>query len=225
MYKYAQQTLDLYSQWWGKLKESKTFSVIEIPSGYGSQADESCILLTADVFNDSTQMRQLYHEVSHLWNVKSNDKYFSRWNEGLATFVEYLTIEKLENRPYLNYVTDWFLNQVKKEIDSDNGLNKIPLIDFGKLGLESNSYSVGMILFRVLYQIMGEVTFNKCIQIYYSDYYLKGATTDEFVATAKKVSTTKLSKFFDDWVYSTKYTELIKAGLTINEMSKLYYSK
>ena len=225
VFKYARRTLKLYSEWWGKLKESKTFSVIEIPGGYGSQADETCILQTADAFNDSTQMRQLYHEISHLWNVKSNDQYYPRWNEGLATFIEYLTIEKLENRPYLDYVTDWFLKQVRKEIGGGGKLNETPLIDFGKMGIQSHSYSVGMIMFRVLYQIMGESDFNKCISFYYSDYYRKGGTTDEFVATAKKVSAINLSKFFDDWIYSTKYTELIKTELTINEMSKLYLSE
>ena len=225
VFKYARRTLKLYSEWWGKLKESKTFSVIEIPGGYGSQADETCVLQTADAFNDSTQMRQLYHEISHLWNVKSNDQYYPRWNEGLATFIEYLTIEKLENRPYLDYVTDWFLKQVRKEIGGGGKLNETPLIDFGKMGIQSHSYSVGMIMFRVLYQIMGESDFNKCISFYYSDYYRKGGTTDEFVATAKKVSAINLSKFFDDWIYSTKYTELIKTELTINEMSKLYLSE
>jgi len=225
VFKYARRTLKLYSEWWGKLKESKTFSVIEIPGGYGSQADETCILQTADAFNDSTQMRQLYHEISHLWNVKSNDQYYPRWNEGLATFIEYLTIEKLENRPYLDYVTDWFLKQVRKEIGGGGKLNETPLIDFGKMGIQSHSYSVGMIMFRVLYQIMGESDFNKCISFYYSDYYRKGGTTNEFVATAKKVSAINLSKFFDDWIYSTKYTELIKTELTINEMGKLYLSE
>jgi hypothetical protein len=69
---------------------------------------------------------------------------------------------------------------------------------------------------------MGEGDFNKCIGSYYSAYYLKGGTTEEFVLTAKKSTTIELSKFFDDWIYSTKYTELIKAGHTVTEMSKLY---
>ena len=177
------------------------------------------------MFNDSTQMQQLYHEVSHLWNVNSNDRYYPRWNEGLATFVEYLTIEKLENRLYLDYVSDWYLKRVRKAIESDSVLRETPLIDFGKMGIQSNSYSVGMLMFRAFYQIMGENNFNKCIRTYYSDYYLKECITDEFVATAKKISAANLSKFFDDWIYSTKYTELIKVGLTINEMSKLYRSE
>lgn len=222
VFKYAKQTLNLYSKWWGELKDRKIFSVIELPAGYGSQADETCILQTADAFNDSTQMRQLYHELSHLWNVKSNDQYYARWNEGLATFAEYLTIEKLENRPYLEKVSDWYLTTVRNKLMSDSSLRVTPLIDFGKAGIESNSYSVGMILFQVLYQVMGEHAFNKCIATYYSRYYVKGATTDEFVATAKHTSTANLPKFFDDWIYSTKYSELIKAQISVNEMSKLY---
>jgi aminopeptidase N len=80
-------------------------------------------------------------------------------------------------------------------------------------------------MFGVLYQIMGESDFNNCIRTYYSDYYSTGATTEEFVTTAKKATAKNLSKFFDDWIYSTKYTELIIKGFTISEMSKKYRSE
>lgn len=222
VFRYAQKTLALYSKWWGELKETKTFSVIELPSGYGSQADVTCILQTADAFNDSTQMRQLYHELSHLWNVNSTDKYYPRWNEGLATFIEYLTIEKLENRDYLDYVTDWYLNVIKKEIASDSILRKTPSIDFAKKGIQQYAYEIGLIMFRVLYEVMGENDFNRCVANYYSDYYLSGATTDQFVETAVRISGKHLADFFRDWMYTPHYTKLISDGLTIKEMSKLY---
>ncbi len=96
------------------------------------------------------------------------------------------------------------------------------MIDFGKMGLESNSYSLGMIMFRVLYQVMGESDFNKCIRTYYADYYAHGATTNQFVDRAIKASNPGVSKFFDDWMYSTKYIEWIKSGITIDEMTKMY---
>lgn len=222
VFRYAQKTLALYSTWWGELKETKTFSVIELPAGYGSQADETCILQTADAFNDSTQMRQLYHELSHLWNVNSTDNYYPRWNEGLATFVEYFTIEKLENRPYLDYVTDWYLNIIRKEIASDSLLRKTAFIDFAKKGIQSYSYETGMILFRVLYEVMGENDFNKLIAEYYASYYLTGATTSQFVETAKRISGKKITGFFNDWMYSTRWQRFISEGLSIKEMSKKY---
>jgi hypothetical protein len=220
--RYAQNTLALFSKWWGPLKEMKTFSVIEIPAGYGSQADVTCILQSADVFLDSTQMRQLYHELSHLWNVNSTDKYYPRWNEGLATFLEYLTIEKLENRLYLDYVTDWYLNLVKKEIQEDSLLKTTPFIDFSKNEIQSYAYEIGMLMFRILYEVMGENDFNKCLATYYTDYYSTGATTDQFVETAVNIGEYNLVEFFRDWMYTPRYTQLISDGLTIKEMSKLY---
>lgn len=222
VFKYAKRTIDLYTGWWGPIQSNNVFSVIEIPSGYGSQADETCILQTADVFNDSTQMRQLYHELSHLWNVNSNDTFYPRWNEGLATFIEYLTIEKLENRPYLDYVTDWYLNLVKKEIAADSLLKTTPFIEFGKKGIQSYAYEIGMLMFRVLYEVMGEDDFNKCLAKYYTDYYLAGATTDQFVETILRIGGKNLVAFFKDWMYTPRYTQLISEGLTIKEISKRY---
>lgn len=222
VFRYAQIALALYSKWWGELKEIHSFAVIEIPNGYGSQADETCILQSADVFNDSLQMRQLYHELSHLWNVNSNDKYYPRWNEGLATFVEYLTIEKLENRQYLDYVTNWYLNVIRKEIEADSLLRKTPFIDFGKMRIHSYAYEIGMVMFRVLYEVLGENDFNRCINKYYSNYHLSGATTDQFVETAKKVSGQKVTKFFNDWMYSIRWQAFIRNELSIKDMSKKY---
>ena len=220
--RYARNAIALYSKWWGNLKELPIFSIIEIPSGYGSQADETCILQSADVFLDSLQMRQLYHELSHLWNVNPTDQFYPRWNEGLASFVEYLTIEKLENRPYLDYITDWYLKLLKKEIASDSLLKMTPFIEFSKKGIQSYAYEVGMLMFRILYEVMGETNFNKCIATYYSRYYLTGATTDQFVETAIQTGGNHLIEFFKDWMYTTNYTQLISSGLPIKEMSKLY---
>lgn len=222
VFRYAQKALALYSKWWGELKETKTFSVIELPGGYGSQADVTCILQTADAFNDSTQMRQLYHELSHLWNVNSIDTYYPRWNEGLATFIEYLTIEKLENRAYLDYVTDWYLNLVKREIAADSLLKTTPFIEFSKKGIQSYAYEIGMLMFRVLYEVMGENDFNKCLARYYTDYYANGGTTDQFVETAVSIGGKNLVAFFRDWMYTPHYTQLISDGLSIKEMSKRY---
>jgi len=220
--KYVEKTFDLYSSWWGPLKDFQGFSVIEIPDGYGSQADVSSILQTASVFVDSTQMRQLYHEISHLWNVESNDEFSPRWNEGLATFLEYLVIEKLENREYLDYVTKWYLNTVKMELLKDTVFASTPLIDFGKKSITQYSYSMGMIMFRVLYGIVGETNFNEIVGSFYQKYYKTGASTEDFVQHSKTISNFNLNIFFQDWVYTTNYTRFVKDNMTIDEMVGLY---
>jgi hypothetical protein len=223
--RYMKKTFDLYSSWWGILKDFQGFSVIEIPNGFGSQADVTSILQTSSVFSDSTQMRQMYHEISHIWNVESKDEFDPRWNEGLATFLEYLVIEKLENRAYLDYVTNWYLNTLKNELMKDTIFAQTPLINFGKEDIEHYSYSMGMIMFQLLYKIVGEVQFNEIIGSLYQKYFKSGATTHDFVNQVKFISTFNLTNFFNDWIYTTQYTEYLLNDMPIDKMVELYKSK
>jgi hypothetical protein len=71
-------TIDLYSRWFGPPEEIKGFAVIEIPDGFGSQADVTSILQTRSAFQKQDQMYQFYHEVSHLFDVRSTDLRGSR---------------------------------------------------------------------------------------------------------------------------------------------------
>ena len=218
-------TFDLYSKWWGALKEIKTFSLIEIPKGYGSQANQNYILQTAAAFNDLGQLEQLYHEISHLWNVNSLDENYSRWNEGLATFMQYLTIEKLENRDVLDNAAELVLKRLKNKITTDPLFANTPMVDYGKKNMTDYSYSVGMIMFHLLYKITGERQFNTIIGSFYQKYHKSGATTNDFVKNANSVTSIDLTKFFNDWLYSTNYTEYIKNGMPINEMVNIYKTK
>lgn len=218
---FMQRTFKLYSQWWGTLEEFEGFSVIEIRNGFGSQADVTSILQTSSVFNDSTEMHQLYHEISHVWNVDLKEP-SPRWEEGLATFIEYLTIEKLENRKYLDYVTNWYLNIIRREIAEVSDLKEIPLVNFGKYNMTDYSYSLGMISFRLLYEIVGEEKFNKINSEFYRAYNHTTATTEDFAKVADQVSAKDLSKFFHDWFFTTTYVQHLKNKSTIIELVEIY---
>jgi Peptidase family M1 domain len=222
VYEALTNTFNLYTKCWGDLKDFEGFSVIEIPDGWGSQADVTSIIQTASAFKDEKQLHQLYHEVSHLWNVKINDKFSPRWNEGLATFIEYLTIEKLENRESLNNVTKWFYTNLKEEFTKNPNYMNIPLIKFGEENIQGLSYSMGMLLFQVLYNLVGEEEFNKIMGLFYQKFHQTGATTEEFIEHAIQISNFNLTKFFDDWFWGTKYCDYIIKNLSIDEIVSLY---
>lgn len=216
-----QKVTRLYTNWWGPLSNFTGFSILEIPDGYGSQADVTSILQTSSAFNDSTEIHQVYHEISHLWNVDLKAP-SPRWEEGLASFIEYLTIEKLEHREYLDYVTNWFLQVVKREVAADQRLSTIPMIDFGTQGMTDYSYSLGMIAFRILYEILGEEVFNQSLKTFYQQYSNKEATTQDFVRTTKLVSGRDMSAFFNDWFFTTGYLELLERRSTFDELVMMY---
>ncbi len=85
-----QDAVRTYGRWFGPVGSRLRLHVIEIPEGWGSQADLNAgIIQTADAFRDTTELVQLYHELAHLWHPADVDSAPPRWNEGLATFLSY----------------------------------------------------------------------------------------------------------------------------------------
>jgi hypothetical protein len=63
----ARNALHRLAAWFGPMAGQPDFAVMEIPDGYGSQADLGAgIIQTAGAFRDRRQLGQLYHELSHL---------------------------------------------------------------------------------------------------------------------------------------------------------------
>jgi len=214
----SQMTFELYTLWWGELDGYKGFSIIEIPDNWGSQTDVTCIIQTAAAFKSEDRNVELYHEISHLWNVPSKDKYPPRWNEGLAMFIQFLTNEKLDGNDILNEKTDRYIN----EIESTGKYHDVPLIDYGKENVTGLSYRMGMVMFNVLYNLVGEEAFHDLIGIFYHKFNLAGATTEEFIITANEVTVIDLDRFFNDWIYTTNFATLIESGYTLQDFVNHY---
>lgn len=219
--RYMKRTIRLFSSWWGPLRDFQGFSIIEIPDGYGSQADVTSVLQTAAAFNDSTELRQMYHELSHLWNVRLNE-ISPRWEEGLASFIEYLTIEKLEHRAYLDYVTAWYLDHFTKKLAGDKELRITPMCDFGTKAMTDHSYSLGMIAFRVLFEIVGESEFHRIIREFYGRYAGPGSTTKGFAKLAGEMSNVDVSRFFNDWFFTTNYISILEMANDFSAIVRHY---
>jgi len=222
--KALKKTMELYTNWFGPLKDYQGFSVIEIPEGFGSQADVSCIIQTEDAFKSEDQLYQLYHEVSHQWNAISLDPLPSRFeSEGLAMFLQYLVQEKLENK---KEVLEKGLKRLSENFCRKCQYNPrcrdVPVIDYGKEGLTDLSYSKGMILFYVLYNLVGEKKFIEIIGTFYQKYNETGAISEDFINHAKEVSKIDLTKFFQEWVYGSESSKYIINQIPIEEIIQEY---
>lgn len=209
--------LSLYSQWFGPLQKPTEYSVLELPEGYGSQADSTGILIVKDGFTDRSQM---YHELSHLWNVKFQDSHPPRWNEGLATFLQYLVADKLDEPGILARETNDTFKWLQQKLTQQNINTLPPLLDNNNGGL--NIYAIGMPLYHLLYDIEGEDSFNRILAGFYQQYYATGATTEQFVEYAKSHSDKDLTSLFDDWAYSNRYATLISQTNSYSDMLAHY---
>jgi aminopeptidase N len=200
-------------------------TITEIPNGWGSQASlVGGIIQSAAAFHDAEQMGELYHELSHLWNVKDVDSPSPRWNEGLASFLQGLLQERVDGWTGRNATDAWVLGRLRKKVASDSLLSAVPFIDYGKRGITDESYWVGHVLFGTLFELVGEQQFHRIIGGYYQR-YADGGTTQQLVAFARRNASRDLTPFFDDWLFSTRWTGRIGNGASMAELAEHYRAK
>lgn len=212
-----EESYDYFSNWWGPLRDSHGFAVIEIPDGWGSQTDITSIIQTASSFNDRERMYELYHEVSHLWNVDATEELPSRWEEGLAMFVQYLLVEELENRAILEDAAGRFIDHLRSQYASDSALVGIAMIDYGTAGVQHMSYRSGMIFFRLMYDMAGHEEFGRIVGSFFEKHRDSGASLKDFAHFCISEND-KLDPLFQDWVFTSRYAEQIAGGADYGEL-------
>jgi hypothetical protein len=218
----TQSALRLLTQWFGPPRAALNLTITEIPDGWGSQANlVGGIIQSARVFRDPGRTGELYHELSHLWNARDTELPSPRWNEGLASFLEGVLRERLDGwtgRPDAETAT---LEWLKTRAGSDSLLRTVPPAEYGRRALTDYSYSVGDVMFAALYDLVGEEQFKAIVGGYYQK-YAAGGSTRELVAFAKATSSRSLDAFFDDWLFTTRWVEVIRGASSIADVADHY---
>ncbi len=222
--KSAQDGIRTLTKWFGPLHSEARLTIAEIPDGWGSQGNlVGGIIQTASAFRDTMQVGQLYHELSHLWNAIDREPGPPRWNEGLATFLEDLMQERLNGWTGRKEAEKNRIAYLKRQMANDSLLRTVPFIDYGTHEMTGRSYTVGQMMFSTLYDLVGEAEFNKMIGGYYQQ-FVNGGTTPDFVAFARKNSTRDLSKFLDDWMFTTHWTGTLTNATFVSDLVAHYKS-
>lgn len=217
-------TLELYTRWFGPLKVFRGLTVIEIPDGYGSQADVAAIIQEAGAFKNPSGRYSFYHELSHLWNVEAKDPLPPRFeSEGLAMFLQHFVQEKLEDdNGAVEKAVGESLVRMAETFREHPGWKETPMIDYGVKQLTDLSYRMGQVLFYLLYRTLGEKAFLETIGDFYRGYFDTGATARQFVDFVKNKSKINLDKLFEEWVFTARAAELIAAGTSAEELARRY---
>jgi hypothetical protein len=219
-----QSALQLYTRWFGPAYDFQGFTIIEVPEGYGSQADVTSILQTADAFKDRSNLTALYHEISHIWNVRSLDSLPPRFeSEGLAMFLQYLVQERLDNQKDalakgFDHLCQRFIQQCERNPKGKD----VPIIEYGKEDLTDLSYTKGMLFFTILYHILGEKDFMEAMGSFYQKYVKTGATAQEFLRHVKQHSDTDLDRLYSEWIFGSESTRLIFDKIPVEQIIRRY---
>lgn len=216
------QTIDLYATWFGPLDREARLHVIEIPEGWGSQASlTGGIIQTADAFRDRRQLRQLYHELAHLWHPRDLGRPAPRWNEGLATFLAGRLAAELGESAGLSEHMPAAAERQLSRVGS-GALASIAMVDYGKANATGLSYGTGELMFYVLHEVLGAEEFNRALGGWFDRYRGSGSTTRQFVDFAQAQTDIDLESLFQDWLFTARWRERLEAGETLPEMIDSY---
>ena len=216
--------LELYTKWFSPLASKTDFTVIALPEGYGSQSDVTSILQTRDAFLNPEKLVQLYHELSHLWNVKSLDPLPPRFeSEGLAMFLQYVTREELEERTGdLEAAARRTFESLKLKCRENPRLLEVPMIDYGREQLTDYSYTYGMLFFYVLSKMAGQEAMLQAVGSIYQNFCQTGATARQFLEHLQTRLGLNLEAFYQSWVFSTGAIRDICALPSLDDLVRKY---
>jgi len=214
--------LDLLSRWFGPLPHTPHLVVMEIPEGFGSQASLNAgIIQTADAFRTRAELPQVYHELSHLWNVPDLEHPSPRWNEGLASFLQWRMAAELDG---------WSLwdarlqRSVKALLDGcapPAPCSTVPLQAYGKAGLTDRSYTVGLLMFYALHRVLGDSGFDRAYGAFFQKYRDTGATSADLVAAFHRENPSS-DPIFMDWLTTTRWYARLASGESLQQIIASY---
>jgi aminopeptidase N len=206
------QAIKLFEKWFGPNKYVQGLALIEIPEGFGSQASFPTIIQTADAFDSTAHMDQLYHELSHLWNVETYDPQSPRLEEGLATFLQGLVNVELGGSPGLEEFMQGILDRQKSTYERHPEYREIAIADFGREGVTDLSYRVGALFYYDLFQALGEERFIDLLSGYYNAFKETGGDFNTLRNYYLQHLDGNAAQLVEGWLAGTAYVDRIMNG-------------
>ncbi|HSG97134.1 MAG TPA: hypothetical protein VLA11_04015 [Woeseiaceae bacterium] len=202
----------LFEDWFGDLAEDSSFAVVEIPEWYGSQALRPTVILDARAFRSPKSMPELYHEISHFWNVRDPALAASRWEEGLAMYLQEIVQRELdEDAEDLGSTWSSAFRGLKRQLDEHPEYRDVPLIQAGERNLTSVlSYRGGQLMFALLDRRLGRERLLEVLGAFYQAYVISGATSEQFAEFVVSQAP-GASRIIEEWFFGSAYSELVLA--------------
>ena len=152
----------------------------------------------------------IIHEVGHNFFpmiINSDERQWSWLDEGLNTFVQYLTEEMFDNKYPSRRGPAWTITDYMK-LPKDQ-LEPIMTNSENIIGFGPNAYSKPATGLNILREtIMGRELFDYAFQQYSRRWAFKHPTPADFFRTMEDASGEDLDRFWRGWFYSTDVTDI-----------------
>ena len=222
--KEMQRVMEFYTLRFGPSNKATSYTVIEIPGGWGSQASDFYIMQAAAAFKDPKSAHELYHEIGHSWNAKAKPEVRrTRWfDEAFAAYFEALALREFAGQKQFDDQMAMSREHFRSAVKKNSRSATTPIAEYGKEELGGNSYTKGAWSLYVLNQIVGDEKFNQIIRAFLAEFSDRPADFAEFQAVAERVSKRELSRFFKEWIVGAESSELLIGNASVQEIVERY---
>jgi len=179
------------------------YTIIEIPEGWGGQADITGALIPADWLRDPKEINGIYHELAHLWNPPSREEVPSRFlDEGIASYLQLIAEEELLGVRLEDRLSD--ARRILKELAKRRpDLLDTPVSKYGEAGLTDASYAVGPIILHNLREALGDERFWAAMRSFIRRFRNRPATLEDFVNAFAEACGEDAHQLLKEWLFST----------------------
>ncbi len=240
----ASRLMSFYHKYFGIAYPLPTMDLIAIPDfangameNWGAVTYRETALLV-DEENSSLHTKQwvaliIAHELAHQWfgNLVTMKWWTHLWlNEGFASFMEYLAVDKLF--PEWHVWTQFVFTEQAKALSLDGLYNthaiEVPVHHPGEISeiFDAVSYSKGASVIRMLQSYLGESNFQKGLSLYLRTHKYDNAETVDLWKALAKVSKQPVAKIMKNWTARPGYplVTVEKSGGYITLTQKRFYA-
>jgi len=174
-------------------------------------------LLLVDAKNSSLSTKQyvalvVAHELAHQWfgNLVTMKWWTDLWlNEGFASWIEYLAIDKLfpDWDMWTQFVSSEYMQALEADALANTHPVEVPINDPEEIQqvFDSISYQKGASVIRMLHQYLGEAAFQNGLVKYLRKHKFANATTTDLWSALSKVSKKDVKGFMGKWTGQPGY--------------------
>ncbi|HBA46032.1 hypothetical protein A2W67_03555 [Candidatus Nomurabacteria bacterium RIFCSPLOWO2_02_40_28] len=226
----AVKTLEFYEKYFDIKYPLNTLDMIAIPDFQSGAMEnwgavtyrESALLVDenhSSVSNKQWVALVIAHELAHQWfgNLVTMEWWTHLWlNEGFATYIEYLAVDKLF--PKWDIWTQFSTNDLGRALHLDALLNthpiEIPVHHPDEIGeiFDEVSYAKGASVIRMLASYLGEKDFRAGLHHYLKKHSYKNTETLHLWQAFEKVSGKPVAKMMRNWTSKPGYP-VVKAEI------------
>ncbi len=219
----AAKIMSFYDKYFSISYPLPTMDLIAIPDfangameNWGAVTYRETALLVDDehssLYNKQWVALIIAHELAHQWfgNLVTMKWWTHLWlNEGFASFIEYLAVDKLF--PEWKIWTQFVFTEQARALSLDGLENthaiEIPVHHPGEISeiFDTVSYSKGASVIRMIESYVGEKDFQKGLSLYLKTHKFGNAETEDLWSALEKVSKKPVGKIMKNWTSKPGY--------------------